>query len=96
MGHGAGRVVLDGALETDDGLFMVIAVQPDQSAVEPELRLGGVRRNGSSVFSQIVIVHLAPQRCTYTVNYRGKITRVRRGGKTVRRQRRRMMVCGLC
>src|SRR6185312_11885314 len=56
MGHGAVGIGLGGLLEAAHGLLMVVAVAPDQPAIEPELRLLRPRRNGPMIGTEIVVV----------------------------------------
>ena len=41
MRHRTVGIVFDRLFETDDRLLVIVAVQPDQAAVEPGQRLGG-------------------------------------------------------
>ncbi len=56
VGHGAVRVGFGGLLEAGDRFLVVEGVRPHQTAVEPELGLGGGRRHGPAVGSEVVVV----------------------------------------
>ena len=55
IGHGAGGIVLRSLAETAHGFLMVIAVAPDQAAIEPRLSVRRLGRDRPAVLSQIVI-----------------------------------------
>ncbi len=56
VSHGAGRVCLGRLAEALDRLAVVIGIGPVKPAIEPELRIGHVRRDRPAVCPQVEIV----------------------------------------
>src|SRR5262249_31667577 len=61
MRHGAARVTLQRLAETFYAFFVIVGVDPDQAAVEPELRVGRCRGDRPAVAAEIVVAHVIPR-----------------------------------
>src|SRR5689334_1047948 len=56
LSHGAGWVVPGRLTKAAHGLLVIVAVAPQQSAIEPELRTGGSGGHLAAVAAEVVVV----------------------------------------
>src|SRR5262249_50775949 len=61
MGHGAARIMLQLLAEAFYALRVIVGVDPDQAAIEPELRLGRCRGDRPAELAEIVVAHVIPR-----------------------------------
>ncbi len=66
MRHGAAGIMLQRLGEAFDRFLVIEGIDPVQTAVEPELRLGRFRRDRAAVPAEIVVVHVGLTRNVLT------------------------------